>query len=232
MDAIATASPRFVVRQSDAYTSTQGSRYAPGVSSETTGATSLFLGLVTLAPGQRTRAHVHEQHESAHYMLQGEEVELWTGARLEHCEAWARRSAPSKPMRPRAWWHWPPWQPEARAGGPGPHHRLAARVCHGERGARLQRDAARDQRLFGPDPGDLRARGRGACALVDRDDDSAECAGELRGGGGGRWARVEGSCLGLPRIASAVIGIARNSAAVTIFLHSRSFLRRIARWTT
>jgi uncharacterized RmlC-like cupin family protein len=85
MNAIATASQRFVVRQSDAYTSTQGSRYAPGVSSETTGATSLFLGLVTLAPGQRTRAHVHEHHESAHYMLGGDEVELWTGPRLEHC---------------------------------------------------------------------------------------------------------------------------------------------------
>lgn len=85
MNAI-TASQRLVVRQSDAYTSTQGSRYAPGVSSETTGATSLFLGLVTLAPGQRTRAHVHAHHESAHYMLSGDEVELWTGPRLEHCE--------------------------------------------------------------------------------------------------------------------------------------------------
>ncbi len=83
MNAIATAAQRFVVRQSDAFSSTQGSRYAAGVSSETTGATALFLGLITLAPGQRTRAHVHEEHESAHYMLSGEEVELWTGPRLE-----------------------------------------------------------------------------------------------------------------------------------------------------
>ena len=83
MNAIATTPERFVVRQSDAYSSTQGSRYAAGVSSETTGATALFLGLITLSPGQRTHAHVHEEHESAHYMLSGEEVELWTGQRLE-----------------------------------------------------------------------------------------------------------------------------------------------------
>lgn len=82
MSSLATTPDRFVLRAADAHTSTQGSRYAPGVSSETTGATALFLGLITLAPGQRTRAHVHA-HESAHYMLSGGEVELWTGARLE-----------------------------------------------------------------------------------------------------------------------------------------------------
>jgi uncharacterized RmlC-like cupin family protein len=83
MNAITTVPERFVVRPADAHTSDQGSRYAPGVSSETTGATSLFLGLITLAPGQRTRAHTHEHHESAHYMLSGEEVELWTGPSLQ-----------------------------------------------------------------------------------------------------------------------------------------------------
>lgn len=77
---------RFVVHGSEPYTSAQGSRYAPGISTETSGATHLFLGRVTLAPGQRTKAHVHERHESAHYMLSGEEVELWTGPRLERRE--------------------------------------------------------------------------------------------------------------------------------------------------
>ncbi|MBS0452514.1 MAG: cupin domain-containing protein [Proteobacteria bacterium] len=60
------------------------SRYSPGISAETSGATSLFLGLLTLPAGQRTKAHMHERHESAHYMLSGEEVELWTGPREEH----------------------------------------------------------------------------------------------------------------------------------------------------
>ena len=46
----------------------------------------MFLGQVTLPPGARTRAHIHEWHESAFYVLSGEAVELWTGARLEHCE--------------------------------------------------------------------------------------------------------------------------------------------------
>lgn len=83
MDTRTNPSVRFVVRGSEPYTSAQGSRYAPGVSAETTGAASLFLGLVTLPAGERTKAHVHERHESAHYMLSGEEVELWTGPQLE-----------------------------------------------------------------------------------------------------------------------------------------------------
>ena len=77
---------RFVVSGSEPYTSAQGSRYVPGISAETVGATSIFLGAITLPAGQRTKAHIHARHESAHYMLSGEEVELWTGPRLEHCE--------------------------------------------------------------------------------------------------------------------------------------------------
>lgn len=81
-----TAGIRFVVPGSQPYTSHQGSHYAPGVSAETTGAAALFLGLVTLPAGERTKAHAHEQHESAHYMLSGDEVELWTGPRLAQCD--------------------------------------------------------------------------------------------------------------------------------------------------
>jgi uncharacterized RmlC-like cupin family protein len=40
---------------------------------------------VTLPPhGGRTKAHLHENHETALYLLSGEEVELWTGEQLEH----------------------------------------------------------------------------------------------------------------------------------------------------
>jgi len=73
---------RFVVQGTDPVISAQGSRYEPGISAETVGACGLFLGTVTLLPGQRTKAHVH-LHESAHYMLKGDAVELWTGHRLE-----------------------------------------------------------------------------------------------------------------------------------------------------
>lgn len=76
------APTRFVVRASDTIIGEQGSHYEPGISKETAGAFSLFLGTVTLPAGQRTKAHVHH-HESAHYMLSGDEIELWTGQALE-----------------------------------------------------------------------------------------------------------------------------------------------------
>lgn len=75
-----------VVRGGPPYRSEQGAVYAPGISAETVGATAVFLGVVTLPPGERTRAHVHERHESAFYLLSGDEVELWTGEQLEHRE--------------------------------------------------------------------------------------------------------------------------------------------------
>jgi uncharacterized RmlC-like cupin family protein len=65
------------------FTSEQGSDYAPGVSAETVQARALFLGEVTLPPGKRTKAHVHEHHETAMYFLSGEEIELYTGINLE-----------------------------------------------------------------------------------------------------------------------------------------------------
>jgi uncharacterized RmlC-like cupin family protein len=73
-----------VVSGSESYRSDQGSVYAPGISSQTVGARALFLGMVTLAPGQRTRAHIHEHHESAFYVLSGDAIELWSGPALEH----------------------------------------------------------------------------------------------------------------------------------------------------
>ncbi len=75
-----------VVRGGESYVGKQGPRYTPGVSAETVGSQGLWLGSVTLPPGGRTKAHVHEAHESAFYMVSGDEAELWTGTRLEHRE--------------------------------------------------------------------------------------------------------------------------------------------------
>jgi uncharacterized RmlC-like cupin family protein len=76
-----------VVRgSSDSYVSEQGPSYAPGVSAETVGATALFLGVVTMDAGARTKSHIHARHESAFYMVSGDEVEVCTGERLEHRE--------------------------------------------------------------------------------------------------------------------------------------------------
>ncbi len=51
------------------------------------GSQAIWLGSVTLPPrGGRTKAHLHENHETALYLLSGEEVKLWTGEQLEHRE--------------------------------------------------------------------------------------------------------------------------------------------------
>jgi uncharacterized RmlC-like cupin family protein len=76
-----------VVKGAGGYRAQQGSDYQPGVSAETVGSQVLWLGLMTLPPGARTKAHVHEHHETALYMLSGEVIELWTGDDLEHCDS-------------------------------------------------------------------------------------------------------------------------------------------------
>lgn len=79
-----TAAAASVVPGGPARRSPQGPVYAPGISRQTVGARALFLGLVTLPPGERTRAHIHEQHESAFYMLSGNELEVFSGEALDH----------------------------------------------------------------------------------------------------------------------------------------------------
>jgi uncharacterized RmlC-like cupin family protein len=84
--ATATAPRGLVVKGGQSYRARQGPDYNSGVSADTVGSRVLWLGMVTLPPARRTTAHVHEFHESAFYMLSGDEVELWTGTELEHCD--------------------------------------------------------------------------------------------------------------------------------------------------
>jgi len=81
---IVDASKGHVVRGGGGHRAEQGSDYEPGVSAETTGSKSIWLGVISLPPGGRTRAHVHEHHETALYMLSGGEMELWTGDQLQY----------------------------------------------------------------------------------------------------------------------------------------------------
>ena len=76
-----------VVKGAPGYRAEQGSDYQPGISAETVGSEVIWLGLMTLPPGGRTKAHVHEHHETALYMMSGEVLELWTGDDLEYCDS-------------------------------------------------------------------------------------------------------------------------------------------------
>ena len=60
-----------VLRESKEYTGAQGPRYGGGVSAESVGSTGLWFGRVTIAPGARTKAHLHEHHETAILVLEG-----------------------------------------------------------------------------------------------------------------------------------------------------------------
>lgn len=75
-----------VVKGASGYRAEQGSDYQPGVSAEAVGSQVIWLGMISLPPGKRTKAHVHEHHETALYMVSGDKLELWTGDELEHCD--------------------------------------------------------------------------------------------------------------------------------------------------
>lgn len=73
-----------VVRPTDAYAGKQGLSYFTGIAAETVGATGLCMHVVTIPPGGRARAHLHEAHETAIYVLSGNS-RTWFGERLEEC---------------------------------------------------------------------------------------------------------------------------------------------------
>jgi uncharacterized RmlC-like cupin family protein len=71
-----------VVRVGDSKGGATGLDYLVGISAETAGARRLCLQLVGIPPGGRASAHLHREHESALYVLEGEVV-MWYGERLE-----------------------------------------------------------------------------------------------------------------------------------------------------
>ena len=66
------------------YDGKQGLTYFAGISAETTGARGICMHLLRIPPGTRARAHLHEAHETAIYVLSGD-AEMWYGEGLgEH----------------------------------------------------------------------------------------------------------------------------------------------------
>ena len=72
-----------VVQAGAEFTGKQALPYLPGISAESVGSTGIHLQLVTIPPGARAKAHRHENHETAIYVLSGESG-CWFGERLEH----------------------------------------------------------------------------------------------------------------------------------------------------
>jgi uncharacterized RmlC-like cupin family protein len=72
-----------IVRPGQTYDGKQGLSYFEGISAEATGSTGICMHLLTIPPGGRAKAHLHESHETAIYVLSGE-AHTWHGDRLEH----------------------------------------------------------------------------------------------------------------------------------------------------
>jgi uncharacterized RmlC-like cupin family protein len=64
-----------------------GLDYVVGISEATAGARGLCLQLVTIPPGARANAHLHDEHESAAYVLSGEVVTWFGDGLAEHVVA-------------------------------------------------------------------------------------------------------------------------------------------------
>jgi uncharacterized RmlC-like cupin family protein len=79
----ATPTPCALIRPGESYRGRQGLDYFAGIAAETVGSRGICMHLLTIPPGGRARAHLHESHETAVYTLEGEVV-MWWGERLEH----------------------------------------------------------------------------------------------------------------------------------------------------
>jgi uncharacterized RmlC-like cupin family protein len=71
-----------IVRRGDTYTGKQGFDYFSGLSAETVGSHGICMHVLEMPPGARAKAHLHESHETAIYVLSGES-EMYYGENLE-----------------------------------------------------------------------------------------------------------------------------------------------------
>ena len=60
----------------------QGTSIFPAITAQSVGAEGLCMELITLPPGGRAKAHLHENHETAVYVISGE-VETHYGESLQ-----------------------------------------------------------------------------------------------------------------------------------------------------
>jgi uncharacterized RmlC-like cupin family protein len=73
-----------VIRPGTTYEGKQGLSYFEGICAENTGARGISMMLLTIPPGGRANAHLHEDHETAIYVLSGEAEMLYGEDLAEH----------------------------------------------------------------------------------------------------------------------------------------------------
>ncbi|MBS0123503.1 cupin domain-containing protein [Thetidibacter halocola] len=71
------------LRPEGTYTGKQGFSYFEGIAKETVGSHGVCMHLLTVPPGGRAKAHKHETHETAIYVISGSAKMYW-GERLEN----------------------------------------------------------------------------------------------------------------------------------------------------
>jgi uncharacterized RmlC-like cupin family protein len=73
-----------VIHSEKTYDGLQGFTYFEGVSAQNVGSSAICMHLLTIPPGGRAKAHLHEKHETTIYVIKGE-AEMWYGENLsEH----------------------------------------------------------------------------------------------------------------------------------------------------
>lgn len=71
-----------IIRPDSTYEGKQGLTYGAGIYAENTGARALCMHTLVIPPGGRAKAHLHENHETAIYVISGT-GEMWFGDQLE-----------------------------------------------------------------------------------------------------------------------------------------------------
>lgn len=70
-----------IVRAGATFAGKQGFSYFQGISAESVGASGVCMHLLTIPPGTWAKAHLHEEHETAIYVISGQ-AEMWYGEGL------------------------------------------------------------------------------------------------------------------------------------------------------
>jgi uncharacterized RmlC-like cupin family protein len=72
-----------IVKPGSSYDGKQGLSYFEGISAQSVGSQAICMHLLTIPPGGQAKAHLHQSHETAIYMLSGS-ADTWYGDRLEN----------------------------------------------------------------------------------------------------------------------------------------------------